>query len=138
MERVCFRMQVDVEQLETYIQRHRSVWPEMLTALVETGWRNYSLFADPSGMIIGYLETDDYQAAQQEMERRDINAKWQASMAEHFASGRSFDDGPNRLQEVFHLEDQAARSSPRLIPSVHERTSTATPSEPAPTSPKGR
>lgn len=122
MERVCFRMQVDPGQLETYIERHRAVWPEMLTALAETGWSNYSLFADPSGMIIGYLETEDYEAAQRGMELRDINATWQASMAEHFASGGSFDDGPQRLQEVFHLEDQAAPTS----------------SEPASAFPKGR
>lgn len=112
MERVCFRMQVDPAHLAEYIERHRSVWPEMLTALQNTGWSNYSLFADPSGMIIGYLETEDYEAAQREMELTDINARWQSTMSEHFASGGSFDDGPLRLQEVFHLEDQlTARTS---------------------------
>lgn len=109
MERVCFRMQVDPAQLGHYIDRHRSVWPDMLTALKETGWHNYSLFADPNGMIIGYLETDDYEAAQRRMALTDINAQWQASMSEHFAAGGSFDEGPLRLQEVFHLEDQLAQ-----------------------------
>lgn len=109
MERVCFSMQVDPAHLSQYIERHQSVWPDMLTALQETGWRNYSLFADPSGMIIGYLETEDYEAAQRGMELTDINAKWQSSMSEHFAAGGSFDEGSERLREVFHLEDQIAR-----------------------------
>ncbi|WP_231443281.1 L-rhamnose mutarotase [Brevibacterium zhoupengii] len=109
MERVCFRMQVDPAHLGEYIDRHRAVWPDMLAALKETGWSNYSLFADPSGMIIGYLETEDYEAAQRGMELKDINAKWQASMSELFAAGGSFDEGPLRLQEVFHLEDQLAQ-----------------------------
>ncbi|MBM6589610.1 L-rhamnose mutarotase [Brevibacterium sp. RIT 803] len=112
MERVCFRMQVDPAHLGEYIERHRSVWPEMLTALQNSGWNNYSLFADPNGMIIGYLETEDYETAQRDMELKDINAKWQASMSEHFASGRSFDDGPARLQEVFNLEDQLSARTP--------------------------
>lgn len=114
MVRVCFRMQVDPLRLEEYIERHRSVWPDMLTALQATGWGNYSLFADPSGMIIGYLETEDYEAAQRGMEQTDINAKWQSSMSEHFASGGSFDDGPERLREVFNLEDQMARAEPDM------------------------
>lgn len=112
MERVCFRMQVDPARLDEYIECHRAVWPDMLTALHDTGWTNYSLFADPSGMIIGYLETEDYEVTQREMELKDINAKWQASMSEHFFAGESFDDGPPRLQEIFHLEDQLAAQTP--------------------------
>ena len=46
MERVCFRLQVKVDRLDEYIERHAEVWPEMLAALRETGWTNYSLFVD--------------------------------------------------------------------------------------------
>lgn len=106
MERVCFRMQVDPDRLDEYIERHRNVWPQMLRALHETGWRNYSLFADAAGMIIGYLETEDYEAAQQGMELTEINAAWQDSMSPLFAAGGSFDAGPERLQEIFNLDDQ--------------------------------
>ena len=112
MERVCFRMQVDPAHLDEYIAAHRAVWPQMLEALEATGWHNYSLFTDPDGMVIGYLETDDYAAAQQGMELTEINAAWQQSMSPFFAEGGSFEAGPERLREVFHLEDQlaAARS----------------------------
>ena len=41
------------------------VWPEMLDALSDAGWRNYSLFVRPDdGLVVGYLETDDFAAAQ--------------------------------------------------------------------------
>lgn len=115
MERVCFRMQVDPDRLDEYIVAHRAVWPTMLEALEATGWRNYSLFADPTGMVIGYLETDDYEAAQKGMELTEINAAWQQSMSSFFTAGGSFDEGPERLREVFHLEDQlaAARATGR-------------------------
>jgi len=43
MQRVCFLLKVRPERLEEYKVRHRTVWPEMLDALRETGWRNYSL-----------------------------------------------------------------------------------------------
>lgn len=113
MERACFRMQVDPARIDEYIAAHRQVWPEMLTALESTGWTNYSLFADSAGMIIGYLETEDYEAAQRGMDRTEINAAWQQSMSPYFAAGGSYDEGPERLREVFHLEDQLATAPHR-------------------------
>ena len=44
MERVCFQLHVRPERLDEYRERHRAVWPEMLDALREAGWSNYSLF----------------------------------------------------------------------------------------------
>jgi L-rhamnose mutarotase len=88
-----------------YRERHRAVWPEMLDALRATGWRNYSLFLSHSGMLIGYLETDDFDAALRGMEATDVNARWQAEMGEFFQDleGRRPDEGILVLEEVFHL-----------------------------------
>ena len=47
------------DRLEEYRARHAAVWPEMLHALPDTGWHNYSLFLREDGLLIGYLETDD-------------------------------------------------------------------------------
>ena len=89
-----------------YRERHDAVWPEMLEALRPRGWRNYSLFLSPTGMLIGYLETDDFEAALRGMEETDINARWQAEMGEFFQDleGRRPDEGLLVLDEVFHLE----------------------------------
>ena len=45
--------------------RHAAVWPDMLRALHETGWHNYSLFLRDDGLLIGYFETPDLDAAAQ-------------------------------------------------------------------------
>ncbi len=105
MQRVCFQLQVKPERMAEYRERHRAVWPEMLEALSATGWRNYSLFLSPSGMLIGYLETDDFEAALRGMEATDVNARWQAEMGEFFQDleGRRPDEGLLVLDEVFHL-----------------------------------
>ena len=89
-----------------YIRRHEQVWPEMLAALRETGWTNYSLFLDKNdGTLIGYLETHSLTAAKAGMEKKEINAKWQAEMAEFFVAleGKRPDEGFLQLEEVFHL-----------------------------------
>jgi L-rhamnose mutarotase len=105
MERVAFLLQVRPDRLEEYKARHRAVWPEMLEALSATGWRNYSLFARADGLLVGYLETDDFAAAVAAMEETDVNARWQAEMAEFFElpGGERPDTGLLRLEEVFHL-----------------------------------
>ena len=105
MERVCFLLQVRADRLDEYRARHEAVWEDMLQALRETGWRNYSLFVRDDGLLVGYLETDDFEAAQRGMEEREVNARWQAEMAEFFESRRYVrpDRGVQRLDEVFHL-----------------------------------
>jgi len=106
MERVCFRLQLKLDRLDEYIERHAEVWPEMRAALTETGWTNYSLFVDErDGTLIGYLETPDLAAAQAGMADRPVNTKWQATMAEFFVDleDRQPDEGFVRLREIFHL-----------------------------------
>ncbi len=89
-----------------YIRRHAHVWPDMLEALRQTGWTNYSLFLDESdGTLIGYLETPDLEAAKAGMAKTDVNARWQAEMGQFFVEldGKAPDEGFLRLKEVFYL-----------------------------------
>ena len=115
LHRVCFQLQVRPERIAEYRQRHAAVWPEMLQALKDTGWNNYSLFLRADGLLIGYLETPDLSAAQTGMAATEVNARWQAQMGEFFANLEGAPDtGFMTLTEVFHLEDQlaAAGASP--------------------------
>ena len=106
MEKMGFRLQVRTEMMDEYIQHHRNVWPEMLEALTETGWHNYSLFLDQSdGALFGYFETPDFSAAQSGMAELDINTKWQELMSPYFVAldGKKPDEGFIRLSQVFYL-----------------------------------
>jgi L-rhamnose mutarotase len=106
VERVCFLLRVRPDRLDEYRARHRDVWPGMLEALRDTGWRNYSLFLAGDGLLVGYLECDDFEAALAGMETREVNARWQAEMAPFFElpGDARPDTGLVRLEEVFHLE----------------------------------
>ena len=105
-ERVCFTLTVRRDRLEEYRARHRVVWPEMLAALRRSGWGNYSLFLREDGLLIGYLECEDFLAAQRAMEDEEVNARWQAEMGPFFEAieGRRPDESFLRLEEVFHLD----------------------------------
>jgi L-rhamnose mutarotase len=110
--RVCFRSSVQPELLEEYRRRHAAVWPEMLSALKDAGWNNYSLFLDNDGLLVGYLECDDFDAVRARMALTDVNARWQAEMATLFRdSDVPPDEGFRVLDEVFNLEGQLAAAT---------------------------
>lgn len=103
MRRVCFLMHLKPERIADYLAAHETVWPEMLDALRRTGWTNFSLHLQrESGLVVGYVETEDYERATSEMAGTAINAQWQATMAEYFEEGRP-DQGVSVLTEYFHL-----------------------------------
>jgi len=109
MARVCFQLQVRPERVDEYVARHTAVWPDMLRALRDSGWRDYSLFLRPDGLLIGYVETDSLAAAQAAMAATDVNARWQAEMAEFFVDLDTAPDvGFVELTEVFNLDAQLA------------------------------
>jgi L-rhamnose mutarotase len=111
MPRYCFQLQVRPDRLTEYTQRHQAVWPEMLEALRDTGWRNYSLFLRADGLLIGYVEAESLAGAQAAMAATEVNRRWQAEMARYFADleGAPPDEGFQLLTEVFNLDEQLAR-----------------------------
>jgi L-rhamnose mutarotase len=107
MQRVGFRLQIRTEMMDEYIRRHAEVWPDMLQALSETGWSNYSIFLDRAdGTLFGYFETPDLAAAKAGMAAREVNERWQADMAPFFIAleGKRPDEGFLMLEQVFFLQ----------------------------------
>ncbi|MET9589659.1 L-rhamnose mutarotase [Streptomyces sp. NPDC006516] len=103
MQRVCFLLKVREDRKDEYRERHAAVWPDMLAALSEAGWHNYSLFLREDGLLVGYLETEDFDAAREAMAATEVNARWQREMAEFFEQEEAADEAMVPLTEVFHL-----------------------------------
>ena len=106
MQRICFLLHVKRDRIEEYRERHAKVWPSMLAALREAGWSNYSLFLAPDGLLVGYLETEDFSLAQKRMQDNQVNTHWQSEMAKFFEdkAERVPDRAFLQLDEVFHLD----------------------------------
>ena len=105
LNRYCFCLKVRPDRLDEYVARHRDVWPEMQAALRDSGWHNYSLFLRDDGLLIGYVESADLEAAQKAMAATEVNARWQAQMTDFFQGidGRPPDESFLLLPEIFHL-----------------------------------
>jgi L-rhamnose mutarotase len=106
MKRICFLLQVKPDWLDEYKLRHRAVWPEMLNALRETGWKNYSLFLREDGLLVGYLETEDFERARAGMALREVNERWQREMKDFFLQPAELlpDSAMAPFEEIFHLD----------------------------------
>ena len=83
-------------ELTERLRRYQNVRSAMLF-----GWLD-------DGLLIGYVETPSIEDAVAGMEATEVNARWQAEMAEFFVDlgDARPDTGFLRLTEVFHLEDQ--------------------------------
>lgn len=99
--RCCFLLRVRPERLAEYVEAHQGVWEEMRGALTAAGWRNYSLFLRrEDGLVVGYFEADDTDAARDAIGRAAISPRWEAAMAEYFEPG----SGEKRvLEQYFYL-----------------------------------
>lgn len=107
MRRVGFMLKVRADKMDEYKHHHQAVWPEMLEALRQTGWHNYTLFMRDDGLLFGYFETpESLQAARAGMEQTEVNARWQAFMSPYFEipEGARPDSLFVELEEVFHLD----------------------------------
>ena len=104
MPRVCFTLQVRADRLDEYRERHAAVWPEMLRALRDAGWRDYQLFLRDDGLLVGTVVTDDLDAAQSAVDAAAVSARWETEMAPFFEIGDG--RGKSSLDLVFDLDAQ--------------------------------
>ena len=99
--RCCFLLQVRPDRLAEYVEAHQHVWEDMRDALTAAGWRNYSLFLrEDDGMVVGYFEAEDVDAAQAAVGSTDVAGRWEAAMGEYFAPGGA---DKQVLPQYFHL-----------------------------------
>ena len=105
MKRVGFQFKVRPDRLAEYKEHHKNVWPEMLEALRESEWHNYTLFMRADGWIFGYFETDEsLQAAQAKMAAKAVNTRWQEFMSAFMDANARPDETFIELEEYFHLD----------------------------------
>lgn len=103
---ICFISRVRPDRLDEYRRRHGAVWPEMLEALRDAGWRDYHLYLSSDGLLVGHFTGSSYEECQRAMAATSVNERWQAEMSEFFVNPGNPDEGFEILPEVFHLERQ--------------------------------
>jgi L-rhamnose mutarotase len=106
MKRQGFLFRIRPELKTQFKKDHDTIWPDMLQAIREAGYRNYSLFFRPDGTVFGYFECDDAAQAALYMSKTEVSPRWQRLMEKYFVKNDSSAPGPEAedLEEVFHID----------------------------------
>lgn len=103
MQRMAFRMQIRPGTEGEYLRRHQEIWPEMVEALRDAGFRNYSIFRD--GLtLFAYFESEDPLRTWRHISSNPINARWAEMMSDILIVEPDPETGlPAPLPEMFHF-----------------------------------
>lgn len=104
MERVCFTFEIRPGTEAEYKQRHDDIWPELVEAIENAGFANYSLFRRGT-TIVAYAECHpDVATAFGKLAPQEVNARWSKWFEDVIVSLTDENGELYWLEEVWHLD----------------------------------
>jgi L-rhamnose mutarotase len=104
VERVCFTFDIRPGTDAEYKKRHDEIWPELVDAIKEAGFANYSLFRRGT-TIVAYAECHpDVATSLGKLAPQKVNARWSAWFEDIIVSLVDENGELYRLEEVWHLD----------------------------------
>lgn len=104
MERLCHVFRIAAGTEEEYVRRHVEIWPEMVAAMHDAGYRNYTLFR--RGLdVVAYCECHpDVDTAARRFGELGVGERWGRWM-EGIVLDLVDDEGRlQRFEEDWHLD----------------------------------
>lgn len=104
MERLCYTFDIRADAVEEYERRHARLWPELESAMKESGFSNYSLFR--RGLeVIAYCECEPTVAeALATLSAYDVSERWNAYIRSLMTRAVDADGKFFRVSEIWHLD----------------------------------
>ena len=104
MERLCHVFGIAPGSEEEYVRRHVEIWPEMVEAMKEAGFANYSLFRRGTD-VIGYCECHpDVETCFERFAALGVGERWAAWMEGMVVNLTDANGQLYRYEEDWHLD----------------------------------
>jgi L-rhamnose mutarotase len=104
VERLCFTFEIKPGTEDEYKKRHDEIWPELVEAIKDAGFANYSLFRRGT-QIVAYAEVEpDAETAFAKLAPLEVNARWAKWFEDVIVSLTDEYGELYRLEEVWHLD----------------------------------
>ena len=104
MERLCYTFELAPGMEDEYEFRHKNVWPELLAALEDAGFSNYSLFRRGTE-VIAYVEcTPSVDEALAKLGRTEVNRRWNEYIRPIMTRAVDADGRFFTVPEIWHLD----------------------------------
>ena len=81
MEKVAIFYRLKPGVKDTYIKRHKEIWPEMTEIMDVAGLRNYTIWCQDD-MLFGYYEVKDKARADRILAESPVYNRWREEMSE--------------------------------------------------------
>ena len=109
MNRYCVVIEVKEEHINEYIDIHKNAWPEVLTAIKESGCENMLIF-NYKNLSIVFYECEDIDKFYEAYGATEIAAKWNATVHTWFEESPTLDGSGDvdTLEKIFDLKQQLA------------------------------
>jgi len=104
MQRVLFHITIDPERAADYDAIHADAWPDMMAAIHDAGFRNYTGFRR-GGSVVYYGELyPDLPSVLASIGRTEVNARWGRAFEGIITTITDADGSLIRADEVFHQD----------------------------------
>ena len=104
MERVCFSFEIRPGTEAEYKKRHDEIWPELVDAIKDAGFSNYSLFRRGT-TIVAYAEMEpDAATAFAKLGPHEANQRWSKWFEDVIVSLTDENGELYSYEEVWHLD----------------------------------
>jgi L-rhamnose mutarotase len=103
-ERGCFSLVIDPRAAVYYDNLHANPWPEMLEAIAEAGYRDYTGFRRGAHVVYVGRYYPDFQTVIERINATDVAARWGAALGDVITT---FTDGNGRnitATEMYHQD----------------------------------
>ncbi len=104
MQRLAFKMKLNLGQKEAYTKRHNEIWPELKKLLKEAGVSEYSIFFDEDTHTLFAFQKVSGDGGSQDLANNPIVQKWWAFMADIMETNPDNSPVSTALEEVFYME----------------------------------
>jgi L-rhamnose mutarotase len=104
VERLCFTFEIKPGTEAEYKKRHDEIWPELVEAIKDAGYSNYSLFRRGT-TIYAYAEVEpDVETANAKLGPSEVNQRWSEWFRDVIVSLTDENGQLYRAEEVWHLD----------------------------------
>jgi L-rhamnose mutarotase len=102
-ERACFSLVIDPHEAERYDRLHAEPWPEMLEAIADAGYRDYSGFRrGPHVVYVGRYHPD-FESVIARIDATDVARRWGEALGDVITTFRGPDGRNLTAREIYHV-----------------------------------
>lgn len=104
MERFCYTFELAPGMEAEYERRHKEIWPDLVQAIKDAGFSNYSLFRR-GRKVIAYAECHpNSQSALNRLELQDVSLDWNSYIRSIMTSAVDSEGRLFTYDEMWHLD----------------------------------